>query len=149
MAEEMNIGAASRLTGLSAKAIRFYEAEGLLPAPRRSEAGYRRFASEDLRRLRLVRQLRLVGMPLAEAKALVGKALGADCATFAAELSVAFAQQKTVVEQRIAELEELRRELDLLSEQVEQCECEPGQTIAACDCCPILDEEGGEGDGYA
>jgi len=147
MTEEINIGAAARLTGLSAKAIRFYEAEGLIPAARRSGAGYRRYAPDDLRRLRLVRQLRLVGMPLAEAKALVGKALGADCATFAIELSGAFAQQKAIVEQRIAELEELRSELDLLSEQVNHCECEPGQTVAGCDSCPILDEEGGEGDG--
>src|SRR5947209_4712214 len=97
MNTEMNIGAVSRMSGLSTKAIRFYEEEGLIPAARRSDSGYRRYTEADLRRLRLIRQLRLLGVPLAEAKPLVSKALGSDCATFAGELTGAFAKQKEII----------------------------------------------------
>src|SRR5437899_6943057 len=147
MVREMNIGAVSRLTGLSAKAIRFYEAAGLIPPARRNESGYRRYSEHDLRRLRLLRQLRLLGLPLDKAKPLLEKALSAGCGTFAAELTRAFAAQKETIARRIAELEELRGQIDQLSAHVSHCDCDPGLSVADCQFCPILDEEGGDKDG--
>jgi MerR family transcriptional regulator, copper efflux regulator len=144
MEKQLSIGAVARSTGLSVKAIRFYEDGGFIPRAARTDAGYRHFSGEDVRRLRLLRQMRVLGMPLSEIKPVVARALSADCATFSSELVEIFAQQRGEIDKRIAELEALRTSLDDLSRHIEHCECEPGQAVLDCDYCPILDEEGGD-----
>jgi MerR family copper efflux transcriptional regulator len=144
MSSEINIGAVAKRTGLSVKAIRFYEASGFVPAAGRSESGYRRYTEGEVRRLRLVHLMRQLGMPLAEIRPLVENALSQDCVEFGSDLLAAFDRQREEINKRIAELEALRTELDGLSRHVEHCECEPGQALADCCFCPILDEEGGD-----
>ncbi|WP_373817156.1 MerR family DNA-binding transcriptional regulator, partial [Neisseria dentiae] len=48
----MNISQAAKATGLSAKQIRDYEKNGLLPLAHRTESGYRHYSTGDLDRLR-------------------------------------------------------------------------------------------------
>jgi len=45
-------------TGLTARAIRYYEEQGLLEPAARSEGAYRLFDASDLERLRFIRELR-------------------------------------------------------------------------------------------
>jgi DNA-binding transcriptional MerR regulator len=54
--------AAAEAVGLTLRAVRHYEAEGLLPQGRRGKR--RSFLAADLDRLRLIRNLRRIGMPL-------------------------------------------------------------------------------------
>ena len=70
----MNISQAAAQTGLSAKQIRNYEKQGLLPPAPRSEAGYRRFLPVDLQRLRFIAHAREVGFSLAQIKRLLALA---------------------------------------------------------------------------
>ena len=49
-------------TGMSAKTIRYYEQIGVLPAPRRSAAGYRQYSRHDVHRLLFMRRTRTLGL---------------------------------------------------------------------------------------
>jgi MerR family copper efflux transcriptional regulator len=65
-ADLLTIGEAARRSGLTPKAVRLYEARGLLPPAERTKAGYRLYTDHDLRALRFIRQARTVGLGLAE-----------------------------------------------------------------------------------
>lgn len=67
----MNIGEASRASGVSAKMIRYYEQTGLLPPADRTEAGYRIYSDADVHRLRFVRSARDLGFQVAEISSLL------------------------------------------------------------------------------
>jgi MerR family copper efflux transcriptional regulator len=67
----MNIGEVSRLTGLSARSIRLYEAAGIIGRPPRARSGYRRFGPDDLRTLFFVRNARQLRFELKEIRDLV------------------------------------------------------------------------------
>ncbi|QTM00354.1 Cu(I)-responsive transcriptional regulator [Mannheimia sp. ZY171111] len=67
----MNISQAAEKTGLSAKQIRDYEKGGLLPAPSRTQSGYRFYNEADLDRLFFIGNARKVGFSLAQITALL------------------------------------------------------------------------------
>jgi DNA-binding transcriptional MerR regulator len=68
----LRIQAAAAETGLTPRAIRYYEELGLLAPAARSEGAYRLFDGEDLERLRLIRGLRDdAGLSLAEIRQLL------------------------------------------------------------------------------
>lgn len=62
----MTIGRIARRSGVSAKALRLYEASGLLPPARRSPAGWRLYGADALRRLQKIVLLRRAGFSLEE-----------------------------------------------------------------------------------
>ena len=68
----MNIGQASKASGVSAKMIRYYEEIGLIPPAARSESGYREYGGNDVHRLRFIRRARDLGFPVADIVALLG-----------------------------------------------------------------------------
>ena len=70
--EVMNIGEAAKSSGISAKMIRHYEEVGLLPAPYRTESGYRQYSETDVHTLRFIRHARDLGFPIPQITELVG-----------------------------------------------------------------------------
>lgn len=67
----MKIGELARNTGTAVETIRYYEREGLLPAPARSEGNYRIYGGEHLERLTFIRHCRLLDMTHEEIRALL------------------------------------------------------------------------------
>ncbi len=67
----MNISDVAKKTGLTSKAIRFYEEKGLVTPPLRSENGYRTYSQQHLDELTLLRRARQVGFNLEECRELV------------------------------------------------------------------------------
>ncbi|MND57874.1 HTH-type transcriptional regulator HmrR [compost metagenome] len=62
----MNIGKAAQATGVSAKMIRYYEAQGLIRPADRTEGNYRDFSERDLNDLRFIRRARSLGFSIEE-----------------------------------------------------------------------------------
>src|SRR5213594_234020 len=69
--EGLLIGEVAKRSGASRKALRLYEAAGILPAPRRTQSGYRVYSSEVLDLLAFMRQAQRLGFTLDEIKEIV------------------------------------------------------------------------------
>lgn len=67
----LTIGELAERAGVTVKTVRFYSDRGLLPASGRSTGGHRRYGLEALDRLRLIRSLRELGLPLPEVRRVV------------------------------------------------------------------------------
>ena len=65
------IGEVAARAGVSRKALRLYEAAGILPQPDRTASRYRVYGPETLALLRFVTQARRLGFGLAEIKEIV------------------------------------------------------------------------------
>jgi DNA-binding transcriptional MerR regulator len=99
----------SRSTGLPEKTIRFYEAIGVLPPPKRRPNGYREYGEADVARVRFVAGLRRLDFSLDD----VGEILAmrdrreAPCRVVLEWLSA----RADEIAQRIAELRRLEEDL--------------------------------------
>ncbi|MBX3477259.1 MULTISPECIES: Cu(I)-responsive transcriptional regulator [Brevundimonas] len=62
----MNIGQASKATGVSTKMIRYYESVGLIRPADRTESNYRDFSDRDVNELRFIRRARNLGFSVEE-----------------------------------------------------------------------------------
>ncbi len=60
----LKIGELARSTGLTTKAIRYYELMKLLPEPRRTESGYRLYSTEEVQRLEFIKKAKRLGLSL-------------------------------------------------------------------------------------
>jgi DNA-binding transcriptional MerR regulator len=71
-ADLLGIGQFARASGLTAKALRHYDAVGLLaPAVTEPRTGYRRYDASQLGQARLIRRLRSLDLPVAEVRRLL------------------------------------------------------------------------------
>ena len=101
----MTTGTLARRAGVGVETIRFYEREGLLPAPPRRESGYRIYADADLRRVQFLRRAQELGFTLREASDLL--ALRLDEASDRADV-------RARASAKIADLERMRTTLAAL-----------------------------------
>jgi DNA-binding transcriptional MerR regulator len=105
----LSSGELAALAGISRDTLLNYERKGVLPHPRRGDNGYRRYPSEALERVRLVRRALSVGFTLDElAKVLkVRDAGGAPCE----EVRKLAAQKLLNVQDQLRELTQLQADL--------------------------------------
>ncbi|WP_295471760.1 Cd(II)/Pb(II)-responsive transcriptional regulator [uncultured Pseudomonas sp.] len=67
----MKIGELARLTDTQVETVRYYEREGLLPAPSRTEGNYRFYTQTHVERLTFIRNCRSLDMTLDEIRRLL------------------------------------------------------------------------------
>ena len=107
----LNIGLAAKATALSSKMIRHYEDIGLLPAARRTAAGYRQYDESDVRTLRFIRHARDLGFPVPRIARLLS--LWSDRHRTSREV-------KALIEEHVRELDEKARELLAMKAALDQ-----------------------------
>jgi len=105
----MNIGQASRASGVSERMIRHYEKIGLIPAAARRDSGYRDYAQGDVDRLRFIAQARDLGFPIDEIGTLL--ALWSDRHRASAEVKALALARAEQLQRKAAALESMRRSL--------------------------------------
>jgi DNA-binding transcriptional MerR regulator len=114
----MNVSELARRAGTSAKTIRYYEAEGVLPAPPRRPNGYREYDERDLCRTRVVVSLRNLGIDLAESGRLGSLCATGECDVMAGDLVGRVGQRRREVAVAMTELLHLDRELAALEQML-------------------------------
>lgn len=62
--EKYTIGQIAKQTGITVEAVRFYEKQGLIDEPPRSQAGYRLYPVEVVDRIRFIQKAKSVGFSL-------------------------------------------------------------------------------------
>lgn len=110
----MNIGEASKVSGISSKMIRHYEKIGLLMKPVRSEAGYRHYSPEQVQALSFLRRARNLGFSIADMAQLLS--LWQDRGRTSADVKRLALSHVTVLEEKAAALQEMSRALRHLAE---------------------------------
>ncbi len=143
MAALLTIGQLAQRTGINPKTVRYYEGIGLLPAPPRTESGYRLYGDDALRRLQLIRRAKLVGLSLKDTRDLVEFAIDGSCGDFRRRLVALIGPKLAEVDRRIEELTAFRSELLHLGERLEgQVGAgATGDPVTACQPCACIDDE--------
>lgn len=112
----MNIGQASKASGVSAKLIRYYESIGLIPEAGRTASGYRVYTPQEVNVLRFIKRARTLGFSIERIQHLVGLWLDKDRAS---------AEVKRIALDHVAELHakiaEMQAMADTLLELADAC----------------------------
>lgn len=129
----MNIGEASKATGISVKMLRYYEEIGLVRPALRAYSGYRVYSDRNVAMLRFVRRARDLGFQVKQIASLLD--LWQDGGRASADV-------KTLALDHVRDLEKRRRELDemigTLQHLARHCHGDARPD------CPILTELGAE-----
>lgn len=115
----MRIGELAQVVGVSTDTVRFYEKEGLLPAPSRRDNDYRDYGDADAEHLRLIIELRRLDVPLQEAARIASLCHSGHCAEMTLELPEVIADRRAAIAARIAGLAALDSRLASLESHLE------------------------------
>ena len=109
----MNIGQASKQSGVSQRMIRHYEGIGLIPKAARRDSGYRDYDEKDVHTLRFIRRARDLGFPIED----IGKllALWQDRGRASADVKALALARAAELKRKARELDDMRRALEHLA----------------------------------
>lgn len=102
----MLIGEVARAAGMTPKALRFYEEQGILPPARRGANGYRQYGNDSVARLDFIARGRAAGLSVSQLRSIlaVREPGNAPCA----HVRDVLAGQLAELDSKIAELTALR-----------------------------------------
>lgn len=111
----IKIGELSKRTGATVETIRYYEKEGLLPEPSRSEGNYRLYREAHIERLQFILHCRTLDMTLDEVRVLLQywDEPDKDCGN----VNTLLDEHIHAVEIRMEELTQLKKHLTVLRQK--------------------------------
>lgn len=125
----VDIGAAARKSGVSAKMVRHYEAIGLLPKVTRTAANYRVYGPGDIHTLRFIKRARTLGFSIEDIRQLLG--LWQKRSRSSAAVKSISGKHVAGLRKRIAEMQSM---VDTLEHLAKHCHGDQRPE------CPILDD---------
>lgn len=111
----MNIGQASELSGIPSKTIRYYESIGLIPAPARTDSGYRDYSQPEIETMRFIKRARNLGFTIKDACELVD--LWQDQHRASAQVKALTQRHISDIENKIKKLDSMRHTLVTLADK--------------------------------
>ncbi len=126
----LNIGQVAKQTGVTVETVRFYEKQGLIAAPQRTDAGYRQYPLDTVKRVRFIQHAKEVGFTLKDIGELL--ALRQKPGTSCTDIKLRATQKIEEVDQKIQDLNRIR---DALGRMVMKCSGRGDLSE-----CPILEE---------
>lgn len=127
MTMDLSIGKLAELAGVGVETIRYYQRRGLLDEPVKPHSGHRRYAVDQVKRVRFIKRAQALGFTLDD----VGGLLVLDAACNCAETRALAVGKRALIEQKMADLTAMHQSLSNL---IGQCMLESGQAS-----CPIID----------
>lgn len=127
----MNIKTVEQITGVSGQNIRFYEKAGLITPKRNPLNAYRKYEEEDIRRIKIIKMLRMLDMPLEQIRVVLDGEV---------RLAESLENQKRLLEMRMTDL---RLAIEFCEELKKK-----GVTIANLDVDACLSQMGEKQDGF-
>ena len=121
----MKIGQLAKISGCSIQTIRYYEKEGLLNPPSRSEGNFRLYDEKALKELEFVKHCRSLDITLSDIKTLLE--LKNRPEESCSSINDLISEQLELVNKRMNELKALKVELQLMKET-----CSTGKTVEQC-----------------
>ncbi len=114
----MRIGELAKTAGVTPDTIRYYEREGLLPSPQRTESGYRDYGPGVMEDILFIKKAQALGLKLSDVREVLEISLGGKppCEHVRATVSARLVE----VEERLRELRALRATLRETLERVDR-----------------------------
>ncbi len=129
----IRIGELSKRAGVSVRALRYYEEIGLLHPAARTESGYRLYDEQALYLLSTIKRMKLLGLSLDAVMELRGLYEDqGNCASVRQRFLAMLDEQVRRIDERVAELLELRRDLLVHSEHCRERAGEPEELEERC-----------------
>lgn len=127
--ETMTIGRVAKQAGVGIETVRYYEREGLLETPTRSDSGYRQYPKDAVRRIHFIKRAKDLGFTLKEISELMAIRTepGASCS----DVKIRAGAKIADIDKRLRELTKMKNALVKLAR-----ECNTSGPVADC---PILE----------
>ena len=133
-----SIGEIAQKLDMSQRTIRYYEEIGLLNSIKRVEGGRRIYTDEDLRRLKLIKRLKIMGMTLSEMQEL--EAMW----TIEKSTDKVLKRLSELLENHLKRLDDRITDLDILKNEIieyqKRIKSKIGHIILRCADCAIIHE---------
>ncbi len=132
--DSLTVSQVAKRAGINLQTVRYYERQGLLAPVSRTDAGYRIFSSDAVRRIRFIKRAQELGFSLKEIKELLS--LRIDAPTTQADIRKRTRTKIADVEQKILHLQAIHASLLRMAEDCSGC--------GALKDCPILESLDGK-----
>lgn len=127
--ELLTIGKVANQTGVTVEAVRFYEKQGLIAEPQRTESGYRQYPPDTIKRVHFIQHAKEAGFTLKDIGELLK--LRREPGTTCADIKLRTLEKINEVDQKIKDLQKIKESLE---QMVLRC-----SDTGELDECPILE----------